>query len=177
MAAEVLGGVAQGAAAGAALGPVGAGIGAVIGAVAGVFKSKSRKNTQKAAQIDSQIADVQDTVMRRQQLREAFIARSTALAAGASEEGGLESSGVQGGLASVGSQYAYNTRYFDTQKANINLRNRYAKDAAKYSDYAGAVSQIGNAAFSIYGRRPRKVPATTSAPGMPWGVMGDPSAR
>lgn len=179
---DIAGGAVQGAAIGTQVLPgVGTAVGAVIGAVAGLFKSKSKKKARKAQQIESQMADIQDAVMRRQQLREAFIARSTALAAGAAEEGGLESSTVQGALGSLGSQLGYNTRYFDTQRANISLRNRYKKDAAKYADYAGVVEQVGNAAASIYGRRPRSTPAAPSrAPGQydaPWGVLGDPDGR
>lgn len=182
MSAEVLGGAAQGAAAGAVVGgPVGAVIGGVVGAIGGLFKSKSKKAARKANATKQQMDDIQNAVIRRNQLREAFIMRQTALAAGAAETGGTESSTVQGALGSLGSQLGYNTRYFDTQQANINVFNKYAKQSAKYADYAGVVEQAGQAAMTIAKYRGGGTTAKPSrAAGQydaPWGVLGDPSTR
>lgn len=181
---DILGGAGEGAIKGAAVGgPVGAIVGGVIGAIGGLFKSKAKKKARQAEAVQNRMTDIENAAMRRQQLREAYITRAAAVAAGAAEDGGLASSTVQGGAGSVLAQYAYNTRYFDTQQANINQFNKLAKKSAKYADYAGAVSQIGNAAFEVLMRRPQApkavapAPATTSTGGMPWGVIGDPATR
>jgi hypothetical protein len=175
---------ATGAAQGFAVaGAPGAAIGAVIGAVSGLFKSKSKKNAKKADKVAAQMADIQNAAKRRQELREAFITRQTALASGAAESGGTASSTVQGGLGGILSQYAYNSRYFDTQEANINVYNKYAKKSAKYSDYAQAAGTLGDAALGVAkyrmggstaGTIPKGSTTVTRSTGM--GTLGNPVA-
>jgi hypothetical protein len=186
---DVLAGAAKGAAAGTAVLPgIGTAVGAIVGAIGGIFKSKSRKAARKANDTKQRMDAIQNATIRRNQLREAFIMRQTALAAGAAETGGTQSSTVLGGLGAIGSQFGYNERYFDTQQANINLFNKYSKKSEKFADYAGAVDQIGEAALIVSryrgGMTPAKSPVPTtgsgSGPGgwgMNFGVMGDPSLR
>ena len=152
--ADILSGSGAGAIQGAAVGgPAGAIVGAVIGGISGLFKSKSKAAARKAQAVQQQMDDIQNAATRRQQLREAYMTRAMAVAAGATESGGLQSSTVQGAAGGILSQYAYNVRYSDTQQSNINLFNKYAKKSAKYADYAGAVSAVGNAAFEVGMRR------------------------
>lgn len=153
---DVLAGAGEGAIKGAAVGgPVGAIVGGVIGAIGGIFKSKAKKAARQAQKVQGQIDDIQNAALRRQQLREAYITRAAAVAAGAAETGGLASSTVAGATGGILSQYAYNLRYGDVQGANINTVNRLSKKSQKYADYAGAVSQVGNAAFEVLMRRPQ----------------------
>lgn len=185
MSTDAVVGAASGAAKGFAVaGAPGAIIGGIAGAISGLFKSKSRKAARKADETRARMEDIQNAVLRRNQLREAYIARAQAVAAGAAEDGGLQSSTVIGAVGSLGSQFAYNERYFDTQQANINIFNKYSKNAAKFADYAGAAASLGSAALSVAERFPRtpnpvgKIPKNstpiTRSTGM--GTLGSPVA-
>lgn len=152
-AADIGGGAAQGAAAGFSVaGPWGAVIGGIIGAVGGIFKSKSKKYTRRADAEEQKVVDRSNADKRRNIVRELYITRQSALAAGASESGGLQSSTVQGGLSSIGSQGLGNLNYFDSQLANLAERDKLRKKAAKAADTASGISSLIEAAGSYGGK-------------------------
>lgn len=135
---EIASGAVQGAMAGASLGPVGIVAGALFGAFSGSKARKARKAANKAQAERRKMEDVQNTAMRRQQFREYYIGRAESVAAGASDAGGLESSPVLGAVGGLGSQFAYNTRYFDTQ---MNFQTQY-ENYMRRSQKQGAQSQL-----------------------------------
>lgn len=182
MAADEIGGAASGAASGAKIGaavggPVGAAVGAVLGGIAGLFggkkKKKAKKFAAKAQAEDMRMQERAQAVQRRDIVRQFRMARAQALAAGSSESGGLQSSGIQGSLSSIGSQGRFNLGYFDTQIDNQQLRNSYAKKAGKYASQAGDIFGILEAGASIadvgllsgFGKK-------TSTPAKPSGSKG-----
>lgn len=135
---EVASGAISGAMAGASLGPVGIVAGALLGAFSGSKARKARKQANKAQAEQRKMQDVQNMAMRRQQFREYYISRAESVAAGATETGGLDSSPVLGAVGSLGSQFAYNTRYFDTQ---LNFATQY-ENYMRRSQKLGAQSQL-----------------------------------
>lgn len=158
MAADEIGGAASGAASGAKIGaavggPVGAAIGAVVGGIAGLFggqkKKKAKKYAAKAQAEDMRMQERAQAVQRRDIVRQFRMARAQALAAGSSESGGLQSSGIQGSLSSIGSQGRFNLGYFDTQINNQLLRNNYAKKAGKYASQAGDIFGLLDAGTTL----------------------------
>jgi len=127
-----LGGAAQGAAAGASFGPWGAAIGGVVGAVGGLFggsaAKKARKYANRAARFE-QASKVQTAALaRRDMLRQARAATANAIAIGAAEDGGSQSSTVQGATASAGSQVGFNLGYMENQ---YNLQTAVTRNLAK----------------------------------------------
>ena len=159
-------GVASGAAAGAMVGgPIGAVIGGIIGGIAGLFggkkAAKARKFAEKAAKVERQQAQLQAGLQRRDMVRQARIARAQAIAAGASESGGLQSSGIRGAASSIGSQLTSNMNYFDQQ---VTLGNeaqsykakagKYARSAAAFQSGIGAVASIASAVGPLGGEKP-----------------------
>jgi hypothetical protein len=141
-------GVAQGAAAGAAFGPVGAAVGGIIGGIAGIFGSKANKAKRRARKEQRRMTEREQAVQRRDLIRNFRLARAQALAAGSSETGGLESSGVQGAAASIASQGVFNLNFFDAQVASQRRINDLLKTAGKYEGYLSvfeSVAQAGSA--------------------------------
>lgn len=148
---DVGGGALSGAAQGFSVaGPVGAVVGGILGAVGGLFKSKSKKYARYADAEQQKLVDRQNAMQRRDIVRNLYLARSQALAAGASESGGLQSSTVQGGLSSLASQGVGNLNYFDAQLSNITTRNSYLAKAGKAADTASGIGSLIDVGASLY---------------------------
>lgn len=147
--ATVLGGAAQGAAAGAAFGVPGAVIGGVIGAIGGLFGAKANKSRRKARKEQRRMTEREQAVQRRDIIRQFRFARAQALAAGSSEDGGLQSSGVQGALGSVTSQGVFNLGFFDAQVASQNRINDLLKTAGKYEGYLSIFQSLAEGTAAV----------------------------
>jgi hypothetical protein len=174
-------GVASGAKIGAAFGPVGMAVGAVLGGIAGLFggskKRKARKYAAKVEAEEARMVERAQAVQRRDLIRQMRIARAQALAAGSSESGGLMSSGVQGAVSSIGSQGKFNLGYFDTQIANQQLRNNYARRAGKYASQASNIFGVLDAGVQLAESglfsSLRKPPAATPPPSRSFKGFGE----
>ncbi len=157
MAAEAIGGAVEGARAGAAIGSVIPGVGTAIGAIAGgviglvggIFSNKKKKAAKRAAReeanIRRQAQAMQQGLQRRDLVREARIARSRAVAAGAAEER-VSGSGTAGAASAIGSQLNFGLSYFDDQVTLDYNANEFRKKAGKY---AGQASDINTALGSL----------------------------
>jgi uncharacterized membrane protein len=156
---ETTAGAASGAASGAKAGMMVGGVwGAVIGAViGGIFGGKAGKAAKKAHKleaeanaIDRQQAQMQAGIQRRDLARQARIERAKAIAAGASEAGGLQSSAPMGAISSLGAQTTSALSYFDWQTDLGNTAYNKRAQAAKYLKKAqaiqGYIDMVGGAA-------------------------------
>jgi hypothetical protein len=142
---------ASGAATGFAVaGPVGAVVGGILGAVGGLFKSKAKNNARRADAEEQKMVEREQAAQRRSIVRDLYLARQTALAAGAAETGGLASSTVQGGLGSIATQGLGNLNFFDAQIANMQARNTYLQRAAKASDISSGIGSLISAGATLY---------------------------
>lgn len=144
MTSQVIGSGAQGAEAGYKVGGGwGAVIGAVVGIGAGLFGNKAAEYRRKANAEEQKSADIRESQERRQLIRNAFISRSEALAAGAAQEGGgMRSSGVQGALSSSSTNTFSNIKVFDALVARRIMQNYYLKKAKKQQDRSDSIMGI-----------------------------------
>lgn len=143
MSGEVLGGAAQGAAVGFTVaGPWGAAAGAVVGAIGGLFSSKANAAKRQASKEQRIMAEREAGIQRRDLVRQFRMARAQALASGSSQEGGLESSAVQGALGSIGSQGKANLSFFDTQVKSNRKINSLLNKASGYESTAGVIGSL-----------------------------------
>ena len=100
------------------------------------------------------IADVRAVRERRNVIREGRIARAQSVAAGVQSGAGAGSSGVAGGVGSVGSQLNANLSFLDTVKtaeANISIFQQQGADARSSGQAAGQIRQLGNTIFGSGG--------------------------
>lgn len=135
-------------------------ISSVISIVGGIFgaskKRKAQKYANKANAVERQQAQLAAAVERRDLVRSARIARAQAVAASATETGGLASSAPQGAISSVGSQLTSNLAYFDQQVGLGNVAQGYRNKAGKYAQQADTIGTItslltqGTALYNAY---------------------------
>lgn len=151
MAGEVVSGAAQGAAIGAAAGPVGAVVGGIVGAIGGLFASKANKNKRKATKEQRAMVEREAAVQRRDIVRQIRITQAQAIAASASESGGLESSAPQGAIGSIQSQGLFNLGFFGVQATSQTKINSYLNKAEKYAGYASLTGSLLKAGSSLAG--------------------------
>lgn len=144
MTSQVVGSSIQGGEAGYKVGGVwGAVIGAAVGAVGGIFGDKAAKYRRKANSEEQRMADIKESVERRQLIRQAYLARGEALAASASQEsGGLLSSGAQGVLSSISTQTISNVKTFDAIAARRSVENYYLKKAGSNQGISDSIMGI-----------------------------------
>lgn len=156
---EEVSGAAQGAVTGMMVGgPVGAVIGGILGLFGGKKAKKARKYAEKAAAVERQQAQMAAGVQRRDMIRQARIARAQAVAAAASESGGLQSSSPMGAVSSMGTQLTSNLGYFDWQVGLGNQAQTYKQKSGKYARQASTFNSliqvgamVGGAAASSIG--------------------------
>jgi hypothetical protein len=154
MTTQVISGSAQGAQAGYKTSGTwqGAVVGAIVGAVGGIFGDKAAKYRRKANNEEQRALDIQQQVQRRQLVRSVYLARASALAAGASQEtGGIRSSAVQGAVSSIGSQGISNIKYFDSLVARQIVQKYYLKKAKKNQDISDLIGGLVQGAGSSGG--------------------------
>lgn len=142
MGGEVASGAIQGAASGASFGPVGAIIGGIIGAIGGIFQASANKAKRQAKAEQIRAQEREAAVQRRDLIRGIRIARAQAVAAAASESGGLESSAPQGAIGSIRSQGNFATNYFDAQVASGRRVNSLIGQADRYSAISESISSF-----------------------------------
>jgi len=141
-------------------------IGAMVLGTAGSLynTNQARKQSKEAARAEQRRAEVQNIREVRSQVRAARMAQASIANAGAVSNT-LGSSGVQGGIASVGGQLAGNLGYMsDIARENTSIFNSSVK-AAQYSSNAamfGQIGQLGSTIFSMNtAAKPNVVPSPT----------------
>lgn len=133
-----------------------------VGAIGQIDQTRrARKATQAQMEAERRRSEIENVRNARQQVRQARIAQASIINQGG-VGGTLSSSGVQGGVASVGSQMAGNVNYMASiAEENTNIFNS-AVTSAKASTNAnifGQVGQLGQTMFStFYGGVPKKAP-------------------
>jgi len=128
------------------MGLVAAVIGAVAGVVGAVGAVQSAAAQRRAVRLQEQQQELSTRRSRRQAIRQAQIARSNAISAGANL-GGLQGSSLQGGLSSLGSQVGAELG-FSSQTSGLSKDISAAqRSAARW----GAISQLGFGLFNAMG--------------------------
>lgn len=121
-------------------------ISGAVSIIGGLFsfgaRKKAKKYANRAAAVERQQAQLEAAVQRRDLVRQSRIARAQAVAASASESGGLQSSAPQGAIGSVGSQTISNLSYFDRQVGMGNEAQAYRQKAGKYASRAENIDAI-----------------------------------
>jgi len=135
------------------MGPVAAVIGAVVGAVGTVMQVSAARKAAKAQQRMADLQERQQQIAtrrsRRQAIRQAQIVRAQAISAGANY-GGLQGSGLAGGLSSLGSQVGAELG-FSTQMSGISSDiNAAQKDFLKAQQQGSMWGAIGGLGFSVF---------------------------
>lgn len=131
--------------------PITLGIAAVaLGGVSAASSIEQGRQQKKAYQAQKRRADIENVRSVREQIRQARIAQANILNQGATG-GTMGSSGVQGGIASVGSQLAGNLSYMQ-DIAEQNAAYNDAMIGASNAGIVGAVAgTIGGAALGMAG--------------------------
>lgn len=126
-------------------------IAAAVGSTASSVYStvKAGKESKKAAQAEQRRAEVQNIRNTRQAIREARLAQGSITAQGANA-GTIGSTGVAGGLSSVGAQLGGNLNYLATiAEENTNIFNAQMK-ASQYSSNAQLFGQVASMAGGAF---------------------------
>lgn len=142
---------------GLALGALSAG----TGIVSTIQSRKAAKAQQRIAEqrlnLERQQIAANAARSRRKQVRQSRIARASAIARG-SASGGLESSGLEGGLGSLQSRTAQNVAFteqgvqrFNNSADNIFALGRQASSAAGSAALFGGISSLSGQGFSALG--------------------------
>ena len=136
---------------GVAAGAAGAVAGAAIGSsLAGMQQQKqAAKAQERAYQAEQRRAEVQNVRAVRQQIRQARLAQGS-MTNVAALTGGVGSSGLAGGISSVGSQLAGNLGYMsDIAEQNAAIASAQIQSARAMSN-AAVYGTIGNIAGTIF---------------------------
>jgi hypothetical protein len=128
------------------MGPVAAVIGAVSGVVGAVGAIQSAAAQRRAVALQEKQQELATRRSRRQAIRQAQIARSNAISAGANL-GGLFGSSLQGGLSSLGSQVGAELGYSSQMSGLSKDISAAQRSAARW----GAISQLGFGLFNAMG--------------------------
>ena len=125
-------------------------VAAIVTAVAAVYSAneqrKAGKEARKAAKMERRIAEAENVRSRRQAIRERVI-QAARLENQAAGTGTTQSSGVQGGVASLGSQTASNLGFASQIEAMNNQRLSFLDAAAA----AQGRAQMAATASSVAG--------------------------
>lgn len=125
---------------------------AFVVAAAAIFSAgeqrKASKQARKAAKEERRMAEVENVRSRRQAIRERILQTEQLRNAGAIG-GTLNSSGVQGGIASLGSQTAANIG-FQTQLEGLNNRRLSFLDSAAAAQGRAATAQAVGSVASMF---------------------------
>lgn len=125
---------------------------AIITAVAAVYSAseqrKAGKEARKAAKMERRIAEAENVRSRRQAIRERVI-QAARLENQAAGTGSAQSSGVQGGIASLGSQTAANIGFSTQIEALNNQRLSFLDAAAAAQGRAQMAATVSSVASSF----------------------------
>lgn len=124
---------------------------AVAGTVISYSQGKKAASAQQQAaeaqkqqdQIQQNMANLQQEKIKREQIASARAARGAVINAGATQ-GVMGSSGVEGGVSSIGSQLGYNLSYLDTQQSFANQASIFSQQAADYRSKAASYQNSSN---------------------------------
>jgi hypothetical protein len=118
---------------------------AVAATASAVQQRKASKQQRRASQTERRMAEVQNVRSRRESIRERIL-QTEALRNQAAVTGTMESSGFQGGVASLGSQTASNIG-FQTQLVELNnQRLSFLDKSARAVNHAGTAQAVGSIA-------------------------------
>lgn len=125
---------------------------AVITAVAAVYSAneqrKAGKEARKAAKMERRIAEAENVRSRREAIRERLI-QAARLENQAATSGTSDSSGVQGGIASLGSQTASNIGFSSQVESMNNQRLSFLDAAAAAQGRAQVGAAVGSVSSSF----------------------------
>jgi hypothetical protein len=96
-----------------------------------------------------------------------YQARGMAVAAAASESGGLSSSAPEGAISSIGAQGSFNLNFFDQQVLHQKLENQWLAKAHKAADSSNVVNSLldtaqGMATSGLFSKAPPSMGSSTS---------------
>lgn len=143
-----LSGAAQGAAAGSAFGPWGAAIGGIVGGIGGMFSDDAAEKRREAQKLREKVSIIQSFLQRRAVLQNFQLQRAATVSAGLASGAGIESSGIQGAIASAQTQVRSNLAINAAQikyGVKANKLDRKAQGDQGYADIiGGAVQAVGS---------------------------------
>lgn len=120
---------------------------AALFAGTGIFKSQASRRKRRADRMRQEIKRIQNFQARRQFMNQFLTAQGNTLAAGAVSGAGLGSSGVQGQLASQGTQARVGMRETDRMDELDTGANRADVKASRLSSYGSLLGTAGNIAM------------------------------
>ena len=123
---------------------------AAVGTVASIEQGRRAANaTQAASEAERRRSEIESVYKARQSIRQARIAQA-AMENQAALSGGMGSSGLAGGVSSVGSQLGGNLNYMASiAEENTNIFN-FATTAAKASSNSQVYGAVGKLAGTIF---------------------------
>lgn len=145
---------------------------AAVGTGASIYSSRqARKSQERASRVQQKIESRGAQRDRLTQLRQAQIARATAIQ-GAVTSGTADSSGLSGQLSGMQSTAASNLAFSQQTETGVGMINMYNRQSAKYQSQAatyGAVANLALAAMPLTGGRgsPNQPSAPSNNPGAP----------
>ena len=111
-----------------------------------VSQNKARKAQERAGRVQERIESRTAQRDRLQQLRQAQIARASALQQGVSS-GTADSSGLSGQLASIQTTAASNLAFSQQTETGVGVINQFNRRAARYQSQAGTYSAVSSLAL------------------------------
>lgn len=122
------------------------------------FGNKARKKAKRAAKLEAKARRLQKFIEQRRLLREARRAEAAALSAGVSQGVGLESSGLQGVLASIATQRRDQFTASQVVGRLESLAGVNKRSAASARATSGMLAGLASAAGSFKKTEPGKEP-------------------
>lgn len=140
---------------------------AVIGTVGSLYyQDKASKASQEGAQAQRRQEALQAAISRRQQQKAFRQAQAQAIQAG-ENQGVAESSGVAGGVGSIGSQFRANISFLDQQTQLADFAGNMFDKAARFQNraqlFAGA-AQLGMIGYDTMAGQAAAAKAATPDP-------------
>jgi hypothetical protein len=121
-------------------------------------QQKAGRATERAFQAEERRAEVQNVRNVRQQIRQARLTQG-AMTNVAAQTGGMGSSGLAGGRASVGSQLAGNLGYMSDIATENTAISQATIASARASSSAAIFGQIGQISGTIFGQMYNPAPS------------------
>lgn len=112
-----------------------------------VSQNKSRKAQERASRVQQKIESRNAQRDRMSALRQAQIARATAIQ-GAVTSGTADSSGLSGQLSGIQATTASNLAFSQQTETGVGVINNYMRAAGRYQSQAGTYSAIANLALT-----------------------------
>ena len=124
---------------------------AAAGTAASIVQgNKARKAQERASQVQSKIEARSAQRDRMQQLRQAQIARATAVQ-GAVTSGTADSSGTAGQLANIQSVAGGNLAFSQMTETGVGVINNFNRRAGRYASQASTYSAVAGLSLSVAG--------------------------